>query len=512
MAKKQGLPAASAEAASIDSTSNALSPDDNVTIPRISLKETGFVGLKVSSGQILQESNRAFQYPAFIKTVNEMRNNPTVGAAMNVYRGMLTRPEWFVQPQVNATEVQKERAKFVETVMHDMSDSWETFIHSVVPYLEYGYMIHNIVPYRRLRRNGSKHNDGLVGIRKLAIRNPETIAKWVFTEDGSELVKVEQSIAHLQDAYKFQSQLNDNGLVDIPRDKFLLFTASATAGNPQGNSIYKNIYLAFKQLTLLQDQQLLSIAKDVQGIMCIEVPAEYLAGENSPDKGAAAEAFKKIIDGYNAGTNRGLLVPQKIDSESKLPLFKYSLMESKGGSKNNVESIITGLQNDIAQALSVDVLRLGADGTGSFSLASQKSSILALAIDSRLKEIRGVLNQHLMRFIHESNGWSTEDMPTFEYKDVEDIDLADFSAAVQRIFATSAVEMDRPIFNRVRRALGVPELPEDMPIQIDKLPATITGQQTNSGEGMKSGAGDGTRKNAISGAGDSSVANKENTA
>lgn len=486
----------------------AIQADEGVVIPRLALKETGYLGLKTSSGQIQAEANRAFQFPHFHKTIAEMRANPTVGAAMNVYRYMIARPRWSVKPSLTANEKQIERAKKVESMMHDMEDSWDTFIHSVVPYLEYGYSIHNIVPYRRLKRNGSLYNDGLVGIKKLAVRNQETIVKWIFDADNRELIKVEQSTSHLENAWKSQLSLNENGNIDLPRESFLLFTASASAGNPQGNSIYRNIYLSFKQLTMLQDNQLLSVAKNAAGILKIEVPAPYLAGENAPDKGAAAESFKDIIDRHNKGTNRGLLVPQQIDQESKLPMFDYSLMEEKGGARNNIESIIKGLQSDIAIALSVDVLRLGSDGTGSFSLASAKSSILALAIDARLKEIRSVLNKHLMRFIFEMNGWDIEDMPTFEYSDIEEIDWETAGKFIQQVVSVGALEMDRTAMNRIRTIFGIPPLPEDEPVNKDILGPNMTGKETMAGEGMKT-AGDGTSKSP-NGAKDASAANANN--
>ncbi len=491
------------------STTGATEKDEGTTVPRLALKETGYLGLKTSSGQILSESNKQFQFPYFHKVIAEMRANPTIGSALNVYRFMLTRPKWCVKAPVGADKKQIERAKLVETMMHDMEDSWDTFLHSVVPYLEYGYSIHNIVPYRRLTRNNSLYNDGIVGIRKLAIRNQETIVKWVFDPENRDLLKVEQSISHLENSWKTTLNLNENGNIDLPRDSFLLFTASSTSGNPQGNSILKNIYLSYKQLTMLQDNQLLSVAKNSAGVMKIEVPAPYLQGDASPDGGAAATSFQAIIDGHNNGTNRGLLVPQQIDPESKLPLFDYSLMEDKGSTRNDVESIIKGLQNDIAIALSVDVLRLGADGTGSFSLASAKSSILALAIDARLKEIQSVLNKHLMRFIFEINGWSIENMPTFEYSDIEEIDWETAGKFIQQVWSSGAIEADRAAMNRVRQIFGIPPLAEDEPVDKDKLPANM-GMDSSGGQGMAPGTtGNGTSTNPH-GAKNASTANNNN--
>ena len=60
--------------------------------------------------------------------------------------------------------------------------------------------------------------------------------------------------------------------------------------------------------------------------------------------------------------------------------------------------------------------------------------------------------------------------------------------------------------------IGVPLLPDDLPVQVDMLPASLTGQTSASGSGMQVGtSGDGTAKIGGSGSGaDKSVANKEN--
>ena len=490
----------------------ALSADEGVATPRLKLSETGFVGLKMSNGQILQEAQRAFRYPHFIKVIDEIRANPTVGAAWNVYNFWISRKKWCVEADENASEITKERAEIIESMMHDMQDSWANFIQSVIPYLEYGYGIHEIVPYRRLKRNGSKHNDGLVGIKKLAIRNQDTIAKWNFSEDGRNLLSVSQSIANVENSFRYQALKDTDGLIPIPRENYLLFTASGSAGNPQGNSIYKNIYLAFRQLTMLQEQELLTVAKEAKGLMKIEVPAQYLQGTASPDGGVAATAFKSIIDGHNDGTNSGLLVPQQIDPESKLPMFNYGLLESKGTPAVDVEAVIQRLQKNILVALSVDVLALG-DSGGSYSLAESKTSILTLAIDARLKEIKEVLDRYLVKYIYDMNGWDSTEMPEFVYEDEDDIDLEVFSAAVQRFAATDMLERDRATYNKIRKSLGIEEKPENEPVNKDELTAGMGGGMTSrSSDGLSNGTtGNGTSKiGGNSKKVDSSIANKEN--
>lgn len=493
---------------SSDNSTAALDADEGVTIPRMSLAEQGFVGLKVRQGHIYSESNTAFQYPQFIYTVNEIRNNPTVGGAMNVYRMMISRVNWRVEPPKDASEIDKERARLVGTMMDDMEGSWKGFVEEVVPYLEYGFGIHEKVLRRRLARNGSKFNDGLVGIRKLAPRNQDTICRWDFDDSGANLLQVQQDINNLENSSRFMSREDaKTGLVPIAREKFLLFSASSNKGNPQGNSIYKAIYLAFKTLTLLQENELVGISKDIQGILKITLPPEYLDPNASEDKKAVVRAFQSIIDNYNAGTQRGLVVPNVRD-ESGNSMFEYDLMEAKAGAKYDVEKIITRLQSDILAALNVDILKLGANGSGSFSLAESKTSVLALAIDYRLREIATVLNEDLMRTIYSANGWSQENMAKFVYEDIEDIDLAEFAKAIQQIVSVSAIEMDRAFMNRVRRALGIPERPDDEPVNQDELPATMAAVETNASEGMST-AGPGTSDSPM-GKGDAGTDNVNN--
>lgn len=488
-----------------------LEKDSGAVIPRLALGEQGVLGLTTLNGQILEETQRAFRYPHFIKTVRDMRNNPTVGSAMNVYRMMMSRVKWNVEPPANATEKDTARADAVRSMMDDMDHSWSTFVESVIPYLEYGFAINEIVLRRRLKRNGSKHNDGLVGIKKLAPRSQETIVGWIFSEDGADLVKVEQSLLNIENSHRFMNRTNKNGRLEIDREKFLLFSASSTKGNPEGNSIYKNIYLAYKQLSMLQEQELVGIAKDVQGILKIAIPPRYLSPDASDDDKAVAKAFQDIIDNYNAGTQRGLLVPKMIDPDSKLDLFEYSLMESKGSAKYDTEEVIRRLQGDILSALSVDILKLGAEGSGSFSLAESKSSVLALAIDYRLREIAEVLNSHLMRTLYEMNGWDTSNMAKFVYADIEEVSLEEFSKAIQRIASTSMIEVDRDVLNRIREVLRIPLKPADEEVDKDMLPSSIAGQASAAGKGMEVGTtGDGTAT-TVSGK-DRSSSNADNAA
>lgn len=471
-----------------DKERTGLGADAGSVIPRISLGEAGFTGLTTMAGRILEERNQAFRYPAFLKTVTEMSTDPTVAAALNVYRMMLTRVQWTVSPPEHATETEIERAKFIESCMTDMEGTWPQFIAEVVTYLEYGFSIQEKVFRRRLTRNGSKFNDGYVGLRKLAPRPQDTIRHWTFSEDGRELLGVGQSIRNMENSARFQNLADLNGMINIDRSKFLLFSADSVKGNPEGKSILKSVYLPYKQLALLKDQLMLGVSKDVASVPVIYIPPKFMAVDASASEQAVYQAYLAAAQGIADGKQRSMVMPLVLDDEGKKQ-FEFQLMESKGTNKFDIPKIIEQLQNDILTALSADVLKNGQTESGSFSIKDTKTNLCAMAMEHRLNEMRDVLNSDLIAQIYALNGWSQERLPTFEYGDIADIDSEAWSKLVQRLASVGLVEVDRAWLNKGRLVAGVPELPVDQ--EVDK--ENLTGAESRSGDGMETGkSGEGT--------------------
>lgn len=486
-----------------------LAADPSAVIPRISLSEAGFTGLTTMAGQILEEQNRAFRFPAFLKTVVEMRTDPTVAAALNVYRMMLTRVKWNVTPPENATEAEKQRAKFVESCMTDMEGTWPQFMAEVVTYLEYGFSIQEKVFRRRLPRNGSKFNDGLVGLRKLAPRPQDTIRHWNFSEDGRDLLSVGQSIRNMENSARFMNLADPNGLINIDRNKFLLFSADSVKGNPEGKSVLKSVYLPYKQLALLKDQLMLGVSKDIASVPVIYIPPKYMAADASDAEKAVYQAYTNAAQAVADGKQRYMLMPQVYDDQNN-KMFEFSLMEAKGTNKFDIPKIIEQLQNDILTALCADVLKNGQTESGSFSIKDTKTNLCAMAMEHRLNEIRDVLNNDLVAQLYALNGWSQERLPTFEYGDLSDVDSEAWSKALQRAASVGLVEIDRPILNKTREVLGVDPKPLDEPVDKENL----TGNASRSGDGMAAGkSGDGTSNiGGKSSKEDKSARNRDNTA
>jgi hypothetical protein len=483
----------------------ALAADEGVAVPRIGLGEVGFGALKVANGRIYEEANRAFRPEHFFRTIDEMRKTAIIASALNAYRTLMCRVPWSVEPPIGASEQDKQRAKAIDSMRDDMEISWGQFIADVSEFIVYGHGVQEKVYRRRLAKNGSKFSDGLVGIRKLTPRPQETLQKWEFSEDGRELVAVCQSIANLEHGYLYQNLTDDEGLIRIPREKFLLFTADATRGNPLGHSILKGVYLSHKQLTLLKEKELLSIAKESAGLPLIRIPAKFMAADASDEEKAVYETCKQILTNLANGTSEGIVFPTFIDPESKKDMFDVEFMKGSGGSSiANVDQAARRYQDEILSTLGVDILKTGSH-EGSFSLADSDTNVLALAVGHRLNEIADVLNHDLVPQLYRLNGWGLENLPKFVPGDITSMSADELGKLFQRTASVGVVVKDIPTVNRVRKSMGVTQLPDDTNI----ADLEFTMESSNAGEGMKTPF-DGTAKKPTGK--DSSTQNSENAA
>lgn len=496
-----------------NASSEALTADDNTTTPRIRLSEVGFAALKTTGGKMREEANMAFRYPQMLKVVAEMKYSPPVSIGLGAINTLMNRAEVYVEPLRDETEVEKSRREYLNSVLHDMDTSWQATMQSISTYKEYGHQISEIVMRRRLIKNGSRFNDGLVGLKGLKNRPQNSIAKWNFDETGRELVSVSQSIANVENSYRFLNLADENGHIVIPRDKFILFRCDPADDNPEGVSILRSAYLAYKQLSLISDQLMTGISKDIAGIPFAQLPPKYMNPDASAEDKAVFTATKSLIDQVAAGTQNGIIFPAIRDDQGN-EMFSFSLLEQKTGKAYDLPEIIRLLQTNILSVLSCDSITMGAEKGGSLSLQDGSTNLLALQVAYRLSEISNTLNQELVPLLWKMNGWSTERLPKIKFKDVSSVSLEEFSKYIQRIMSVGGLEMDRGVMNKIREVGGFEMLPEDKPIDEDNLSTTLAGKATSAGEGMAVGVGgvNGGTSTSKKGGKDNSTQNSDNKA
>jgi hypothetical protein len=418
-----------------------------------------------------------------------MSRDATISAALDFFRDMISRVEWRVEPSDKNDEMALAKAQFLTQCMNDMEQSWASFIREVCSFNTYGFSIHEKVYRRRYKSQGSRYNDGLVGLRKLPIRSQDTIDKWVFSPDGRELTGVEQSLTVLN-SVGFQLQ-NRPTKIEIPRSKFLLFRANSYKDNPEGVSPLVKCYVAYKFRTQLEEIEAVGYSRNLGGVPHLELHPRYMAADASDEEKSVYEMYKKIITRIHNNEQAGIITPLMYDPETKQPYFKFSLLSVQNSGSQHIHEAIKRWDKKILTALSADALILGQDQVGSFSLAGSKTNILAVAVDARLREIQEVLNNDLIPSLFKLNGWEDEELPKFVYGDLEERDLEILSKAIQRIAAVGLVAKTSDNVNAVAEMLDLPYRVDADTTQ-EELNELLGKDVSRAGDGMSKGTGNGT--------------------
>jgi hypothetical protein len=476
--------------------------------PRIKMGEVGTTGLKISNKQILEESKLELRWPNVIKTYKNMQKDATISSAINLFKMMLARIDWQVEAPQDATPDQEKKAKFIEQCMADMDHSWSEFIQDVTSAYTYGFSVQEKVYRKRRRDNGSRYDDGLVGWKKLPIRSQDTISGWIFSDDGRELLAVEQNLSTVSTYGRYNTLSQKSGnIIEIPRKKFMLFRVNPERDNPEGNSLLKSAYISWKYRTAIEEQEAIGVVRNMVGTPCVSIPPIYMSPDATVEQKAVYEYYKNMVRNLERNEQSGIILPNAYDPESRQPLFKFELLSVASGKQYDTTAIINRYDYKILTSLFADFLKLGQEQVGSFALAGSKTSVMAMAIEARLREIADTLNNDLIPQTFALNGWNDTDLPKFVYSDLDEEDIDEFGKLVQRVFSVNAIEFDREIANTIRkRGFKASPYPKDMPIQKDLLPQNETGAS----EGMEIGTtGNGTAKSTSTE--DNSVSNVENS-
>lgn len=470
---------------------------------RFKLGEAAYLGLNIFNGVTNDELKKELNFPYSIKTYKQMTYHSTINAALTLFDNLVSKADWVYKPPLDATEEELNQAKIINQMMLDLEDqTWSEFISDALSCNVYGFSVHEKVYRRRTTSNGSKYNDGIIGWRKLPIRNQESIEKFIFSADGNKIQGVKQNLSAISDAYNQYSGRTVKEVV-LPRSKVMLFRAGKHKGDPFGKSLLRDAYLAWRFLTVIEEIEANGVAKDLSGLPILFIPPQYLSADASPDQVRVKNYYENAMRNMQINQQSAMILPQTFDPDTKQPMFKLELLSLNGGKAMDTSKIKEYYKNLILVSLFADILTMGQSSTGSFALGQIKNSLSGNAADSMLRRLCDVINEELIRQTYELNGWDTSRMGYMDYENLQTDDLESFSKAVQRYKSTSAIELDRSVLNRIRESIGVDALPEDMPPQEELLGAMTS----RASDGMATaGAGTSTDGNNIA-SGDANLEN-----
>lgn len=472
---------------------------------RMAKGQRSYNGLNVVAGQIYEECNADLRWPQCMDTYKLMCKDATIAPALNYMEMLIAKSEWTVEVPEGYEAELKTKAEFLRTCMRDMEHTWNDFIRQAATFNRYGFAPMEKVYRRRTKANGSKYDDGLIGIRDLVLVSQDSVASWVFTQTGRKISGLKQWINIPTNEGEVQTYTTDK--VEIPRNKFILFRADPQKDSPIGTSPLNSVYIAWRFKTELEKYESVSVSQDLRGLKVISIPARYMSETASDEEKQTYEVFKEVLRSIHNGEQSGLIIPQAFD-ENGNKLFDFELKSVMGQRANDIHAIIGRYRKEVITGILCPQMVIGQDGSGSFALSESLETITSTVVTARLKEIRDQLNHDLVVQLFAINGWDTTVVPYFKFTDTKEASLDDLSKYIQRVGAAGLIKVDADVVNWVHEQAGMPIAFDNTEISVEEVRENVTGFVSNAGEGMESGTGNGTSKKAATR--DSTSANMEN--
>lgn len=475
--------------------------DNREGAPKIRLSQMGNNGVRVIAGHIAEEENRALRWPFAMQTYSQMLKDATIAPAIAAIEGAIAQVPWNVVATPGKEEEQAAQVKFLKQVIVDMESPFRETIRYMATHNSYGFAVTEKVYRYREFSKGSKFNDGLIGLKKLAPIPQETVVAWNFRDKGKDLDGLYQAPPVVSNRDSFDVSVT-NEPTFIPRKKFILVRNSSNKNNPEGSSPLKSVYRAWRYKQTMEEFEATSVAKDARGLKVLYLPPQYLSPDASPEDKQVYEFYQRGISSLNNNEQSAMILPMFRDEKGN-KMFELDVVSVMGTQANDVDKIIRRYKKEIITGLMAAQLILGQDGGGSFSLAESLDGVTKMVVNERLTQIAEQLNHDLIPQLFALNGWDITDTPKFEYGEVSAESLDEIGKYIQRTAAVGLFPKTPEAVNFVTSRLGgiTPQFKEGQ--DREEFLSELTQYQSGASEGLSSPSGEGTRK---------TVSGRDNTA
>ena len=338
--------------------------------------EIGKTGIRRFGGRVYEEFLTQLQGLQGVRVYREMSDNDDIiGASLYAFERVVAQSSWYVQPEDDSKESLK-AADFLRECMNDMEHSWSDFILEANSCLVYGWCICEEVYKIRKGQNkdgrlNSKHNDGLIGWRKLSRRMQSTLYEWDFAENGD----IKGMI---------QSPPPDYGMKYIPLDKCTHFRTKLEGNNPEGRSVLRNAYKPYYFKKNMQMLEAIGVERDLIGLPWIKPPEEF---DIKADENAEVLAYiKNLLSNLRRDEQEGIFMP---------PGWEIQLLGSNTTRRQfDLDKIINRYDKRIAITVLAQFILLGMDRVGSFALSTNQNDLFKLAVQGYLNKMAETLNTY----------------------------------------------------------------------------------------------------------------------
>jgi hypothetical protein len=295
--------------------------------PKIRLSQTGNNGVRVIAGNIAEEENRALRWPFAMQTYSLMLKDATIAPAVSAVEMAIAQVPWDVVATPGKEQEQAKQVAFLKQVMNDMDHPFAEAIRHLGTHNSYGFAVSEKVFRFREKSKGSKFNDGLIGIKKLAPIPQETVESWKFKNNGKDLDGLYQYPAKVSNRNEWNISIS-NDPVFIPRKKFLLVKNSGNKESPEGVSPLKSVYRAWRYKQSFEEFEAMSVNNDVRGMKVLYLPPQYLSPDASEADKAVYEFYKRGMSSVNNNEQSSVILPMFRDEKGN-KMFEFEAISVK---------------------------------------------------------------------------------------------------------------------------------------------------------------------------------------
>ena len=458
-------------------------PEDAKT-STVPLSELGGTGLRNKHGNIDEEVIRDLQWPNSVQTFKKMEADALISGALFAIKQFIKSAEWQVVEYTGPEKPSdaKEQAEFLRTCLDDMEKSWGDVMEDILSFLTYGFSVHEIVYKKRLGMNPpgnryrSKYNDGKIGWAKIPIRSQDSIDEFKTSPRG-DLISVHQK--------DYWNQID----VWIPAERFMLFRTSSYKDNPYGQSVLRGAYRAYYFRKNLEIIESIGIERNLSGIPIIRVPSEILSADADDNAKALRNMYETMGTMLKKNDQSYVMLPSDIygngDAANGQYIYNIELMKSDGSNLGSISPIIERWDRRILQSCLADVLLVGGQSVGSYSLASTKADMFRTAIESYLDTIADRFNQHAIPILMEYNGWDSSKTPKVKHNGIDKVNIEPLADLLKKAGETGFISPDDNIENYLRDIIGVAPLQmegEGSVMQRARMQSTLNGELNTEGD------------------------------
>jgi hypothetical protein len=424
-------------------------------------RELGVEGAKISNGFVHDEFLPQLVGERGRRVYRQMRDNDaTVSAVLFAVEMLLRAVQWTVGCDCDEGDPRGEEAKaYLESIMGDMSHTWDDFVGNALTMLQYGWQYTEVVLKRRVgpdetnpsRR--SQYSDGLIGVRKLADRSQETLDRWEIDDDGGILGM-------------WQMPPQGGAVRYVPIERALLFRPHVHKGSPEGRSVLRGAYRSWYMLKNIQEIEAIAIERELNGLPVVYVPDRIINGTEAGEM-ASLRKYKELVRDIKLNHQGGAVLPSDpwYDADGNPTdqrQVELQLLSSNGRRAVDTDAAVKRYQTDIARTILADFIMLGQSERGGWALSRSKTDFFARALEGWLESIAAVLNRHLVPRLWRLNGFDNDVMAYFTPGNVAPEDLEELGTFVERLSrAGFTLAPDDELEDRLRDAAGLPEKPKE---------------------------------------------------